>query len=291
MVSTNSASVDCIVRLHDPGRLDELSRCIFSLVSQEHQPVHIILVTQRFTAAELGAVKRALEPLLRGAPTSSLEVLNYSSSTPRDARTALLNLGLAHTRGGYVGFLDYDDVLYPEAYGLLRQALADSGAAIAFGGIRVVEADLHPGWLHTRRVLAPPFQGSTLWDLFRANFCPIHSYLIDRSALEPGFELAFDEAVTIEEDYDFLLHLCARHRSDFSLTNTTIGDYTLKSDGSNTIHAGNPGQLRFDYEWVSALIEVRRQTTVVSAAVLEQLGLAQRAGHWTIRMLLDEQEN
>lgn len=280
--------IDCIVRLHDPGRLLELERCVFSLVSQEQQPVRILLATQRFSAPELEQVRDRLAPLLAGAPRCTLELLNFTANEPADARTALLNLGLSACTQRYLGFLDYDDLLYPEAYRLLVEALERSRATIAFAGIRVMEVDLHDQWLYGRRLRQAGFAGRGLLDLFSSNFCPIHSYLIDRQRLDESL-LWFDPELTIEEDYDLLLRLCASHSSDFSLLGSTIGDYVFKSDGSNTIHAARPAQRAFDYEWVKAQLEVTRCTTVLSQTIAAELGLPGEAGQrWTIRQALDD---
>ena len=286
LVSLLPDGVDCVVRLHDPSRVLELDRCVFSLVSQELQPVRILLVTQRFSLDDQHQLLTGLQPLLAGSPQASLELLNYAAAEPADARTALLNLGLTACRQRYLGFLDYDDLLYPEAYRLLVDALRRSEATLAFAGIRVMEVDLQAGWVHTRRQRQAGFAGGGLVDLFSSNFCPIHSYLIDRQRLNPQ-DLWFDPELTIEEDYDLLLRLCARYRCDFSLIACTIGDYLFKSDGSNTIHAARPSQRPFDYEWVKAQLEVTRSTTTLAKQVAEQLSLPNTSQAWTIRQALD----
>jgi hypothetical protein len=51
----NSDQIDVVVRIHDAGRLQELSRCVFSLVSQTYRPLRIIIAAQRFSDADLAA--------------------------------------------------------------------------------------------------------------------------------------------------------------------------------------------------------------------------------------------
>jgi hypothetical protein len=289
MVTTMPEGVDCIVRLHDAKRITELDRCIFSLASQDEQPVRILLVTQRFSQKEQDEVLAALQPLLRTSPQCELELLNYESPSPVDARTGLLNLGLSHCQNRYVGFLDYDDVLYPEAYRLLKKALHSNNAAIAFAGIRVIDVDLHDQWIYGKSVRRAHFSGQGLIDLFQSNFCPIHSYLIDRHKISDQ-DLRFDEELTIEEDYDLLLRLCAQYKSNFDLLSSQVGDYIFKSDGSNTIHAAGPNQQSFNYAWVMAQLEVTKSTTTVSPAILEELGIASPQRSLTIRQLLDQIE-
>ena len=264
----------------------ELNRCIFSLTSQIYQPVNILLVTQRFSPSEQSAVVNALQPLLASAPRCRLELVNYQSEEPGDARTALLNLGLSKCQNQYLGFLDYDDVLYPEAYQLLTQNLNQTGAAIAFAGVRVMDVDIHDTWVYSRKMRRAHFTGTGLIDLFRSNFCPIHSYLINRKAID-GSDLWFDEELTIEEDYDLLLRLCSKYIGSFDLLGKQIGDYIFKSDGSNTIHAARPEQRAFDYDWVRAQIEVTRLITTVAPSIVNRLGLKTQSDSMTVRDVLD----
>ena len=90
--------IDVVVRMHDPARLDELGRAVFSLALQDYRPITIAVLCQRFDAAALAAVRRELAPILAIAADAGLEVLNRPEPVPRDARAALLNQGLAAGR-------------------------------------------------------------------------------------------------------------------------------------------------------------------------------------------------
>jgi hypothetical protein len=280
--------VDCIIRLHDASRLYELNRCVFSLIGQKHRPLHIILTLQRFSDAQIVATQKSLEPLFKLFNAPKLTIRNWENQSPKDARTELLNMGLAAATGQYVSFLDYDDVLYPEAYEILTQRLSETGAAIAFGSVRVVNADVYPHFIHVSRQVTPPFAGESLADLFRANFCPIHSYLIDRSVVSPEI-LSFDTGMTWEEDYDLLLKICAAYPSDFGALKKVIGDYVYKTDGSNSVPTDGKltEQRALEYERVGAFIEVRRRTTLIASEVQRQLGLDGKVRNMTIRGALD----
>lgn len=276
--------IDCIIRFHDTNRLYELERCVFSLVGQKHRPLNIILAVQRFDDMQIAVTRAALEPLLNLPNPPTLVIKNWESEHPRDARTELLNMGLSAATGQYVAFLDYDDVLYPEAYSLLTERLKRTGYAIAFATVRVVKAQVFPEYIHVEGQSAPPFSGSGLKDLFRANFCPIHSYLIDRSQVASEI-LSFDTTLTWEEDYDLLLRICAAYKSDFAIITTAIGDYYYKNDGSNSVPTnGTMSRERaLEYERVQAAIEVRRRSTIVSPKVQEALGLRKINPALTIR--------
>ena len=283
--------IDCIVRFHDPSRLRELNNCIFSLVGQTYRPLNIIIVLQKFTAEQTNDVRASLAPLmgLPGAPTLKLE--NLSVPEAADARTELLNFGLSLAQGQYVAFLDYDDVLYPEAYEILARHIQTSGAAIAFASVRPVLVDVWPQFIHTAGTL-PPFRGKDLTDLFRGNFCPIHSYLIDRSIVGPEM-LSFDTRLTWEEDYDLLLRICATWPSDFGALGIMIGDYYYKTDGSNSVAVGGglSAERMKEYELVSASIEARRCSTFLSPYVKQQLGFKPDAPDMTIRDFLTSLDN
>jgi len=81
--------------------------------------------------------------MLRLPRSPTVEIINWQRPEPLDARTELLNLGLNACTGQYVGFLNYDDVLYPEAYELLVDRLVETQAAIAFASVRVMSTDIY----------------------------------------------------------------------------------------------------------------------------------------------------
>ncbi|RKK01423.1 glycosyltransferase [Pseudoroseomonas wenyumeiae] len=278
-------TLDCVVRFHNPQRLNELSRCVFSLLGQKHRPLNIIISLQRFSEADVAAVREALQPLFDLPEAPQLTICNLEQSTPADARTLLLNMGISAAAGRYLAFLDYDDVLYPEAYSLLRERLRQSDAAIAFASVRVVRADVFPTFLYVREQVEKPFgPGDRLRDLFDGNFCPIHSFLIDRHKVQEA-DLIFDSTLTWEEDYDLLLRICAKYKSDFHLIGKVIGDYYYKTDASNSIpvngiHASDKLQA---YERVSIMIEARRRTTLVAESVQAEYGLVPTRSDMSIR--------
>lgn len=287
----NAELIDTVVRFHDTRRLPELTRAIFSLASQTYRPLRIVLAVQRFSEADIALTKAALHPLIADEPDLELTVVNWPEPEPRDARSVLLNIGVREAIGRYLAFLDYDDVIYPEAYELLAARLHSTRAAIAFASVRTMRLEVFDQFFYTDGAV-PPFGGKNLIDLFGSNFCPLHSYLIDRSQVQPDL-LAFQPTLTIEEDYDVLLRICARYRSDFKLIGTQIGDYYYKSDGSNTIPHGVPPSedMLERYKAVRETIERRRRTTIVSADVrnqlMEQFGLAASPRPWSIREILD----
>jgi len=286
---TNDKGLSVVVRFHDVRRLRELDRAIFSLAMQRYRPLHIHLCLQRFSEADIAATKAKLDPILAidGAP--SLNIHNWIEQEPDDARSLLINLGISNIHTRYLAFLDYDDVLYPEAYELLIRQLQASRSAVSFGRICLKTYTSYAKFDYTEGK-SFPFQGTSLLELMRDNFCPIHSFVVDTKKV-PRHMLFFDPMITRAEDYDFLLRLVAKYPSDFSLIETVVGEYYINRDGSNTNtilteYAATPEAVQ---EWDDAefFIEGRRRTTMVSEEVRRSLGIAQPSPRLTIRRLLD----
>lgn len=283
-----SEQMDTIVRYHDVTRLMELERCIFSLVGQSYRPLNIILTTQRFSESDIENTRAALVGMIDGEEDVTLTILNWDQAEPADARSELLNLGIKGAKGRYLAFLDYDDVLYPEAYDLLVSRLKDSRAAIAFASVRIMQLDVYDRYLYTTEEIIPGYRGTGLIDLFRNNFCPLHSYAIDREQMSDE-TLLFETTMTMQEDYDWLLRLCARYGSDFTLVNTRIGDYYYKTDGSNTVPGTGSlkGEAQARLDAVITTMEVRRRTTIVSKEVQRSLGIEDPNETATVRDVID----
>jgi Glycosyl transferase family 2 len=281
--------VDVIVRFHDFRRLNELDRCIFSLVGQNYRPLSIVLVLQRFSEAQVAATREALASHLSFPRAPQLTILNLEDPTPKDARTVLLNKGLEAATGRYIAFLDYDDLLYPEAYSLIVSRLRATDAAVVFASVRVVSVQVFSQFLYSRRIVKESFgNGKCLVDLFRDNFCPVHSFVLDRGRITPR-DLVFDAGSTLEEGYDLLLRICAKYSSDFLLIGTIIGDYYWKTNDSDMpLRNGMRSSVEpSGYDKIAARMEARRRTTYVSPQVQKDAGVRYPKKTITIREFIE----
>jgi hypothetical protein len=279
--------LDVIVRFHDTSKLRQLNAATFSLAMQSYRPLHIRLVTQRLSSEEIRTIEIALSPIVEIPPNCGFSIHNWLDPEPVDARSALVNFGMAAAQNRYLALLDYDDVIYPDAYRILIERLRKTDSAIAFGGIIVKE--IYPYELFEHAVeIKKPFSGTSVHDLFTGNFCPVHSFVLDRSKISSQL-LFFEPLLAKDEDYDFLLRVCAQSPADFELTDTTVGEYRLRTDGSNTILTASTTTSAGVLAWrdAEAFIEGRRRTTPISAVVQASLGIVPPISGLTIRNLLD----
>lgn len=232
-------TVSTIIRFHDIKRLDLLERAVQSLHAQVGARVRPIVVAQRFSERDFGMVREAVDRQWYFSALPAPIVLNYEDKGQGDARSALLNLGIAeHLRSEnrYLGFLDYDDLLYTHAYQTLVDTLRDSGAVVAFATIELAKAVALKDYEFIYS-LTTPYRGKNKIDLLKENFCPLHSYLLDTSKV-CATELYFRPELVRVEDYDFLLRVAGRHPCDFSSLGKKIGLYVMRNDGTNSTPTG-----------------------------------------------------
>lgn len=279
-------SLHVIVRFHDSRRIRELDRALFSLAHQNYRPITVHIVTQRFSQDELRAVENCFAKYSSLPDPATFVISNFDSPDPLDGRSALINIGLrASDKGRFFAFLDYDDVIYPEAYQLLIGNLLSGGSAIAFGGIACKSCHVSESAIvvaaRERR-----FKGDCLLDLFHDNFCPIHSFVVDRSKASEA-DLFFNERLHRAEDYDFLLRICAKYTSDFSMIDTVVGDYYFKDDGSNTTELTATTEDRSaPWRYAVEYANLQKRFLTLSPAVEKILGLKKTGRPRTIADVL-----
>lgn len=230
--------VNTVLRIHDVSGIKLLERAVQTLHAQQGVRVQPIIVSQRFDAASLVRLRSAVERQWFLYEEPSPVYINLDRGAG-DSRSILMNLGIDYhlrTGGKYLAFLDYDDLLYTHAYRLLLDRLEQSNAAVAFATVEV--ADAIP--FHDYEFIyatSQPYCGKDKFDLIRDNFCPLHSYLIDTSALDPT-SLFFRPEMVRVEDYDFLLRVAGSSPCDFKSIGKKIGLYIRRSDGSNSTPGG-----------------------------------------------------
>jgi len=265
--------IDVVIRYHDFLRKFELERCLFSLSGVEDVIVNAKIVCQRFSDEQFKLLYLLVSDYKRISGNHQFELFNFTEGEPDDARSALLNLGIKNSHSRYIAFLDYDDVIYPGGYKLLIDTLSRSSCSIAFSNIylKYVQQGDDYSIVSSRREIDK--QGLGLVDLFIDNFCPLHSFVIDRANVDNA-DLHFDETMSRLEDYDFLIKFCAKYRSNFDLLDQFIGDYYFKDDGSNStlVFSSQNDENIFAWQSCRERLSETKRVTHLSNAVKSEIG-------------------
>ncbi len=224
--------VSTILRLHDPLRIDRLRLALMSLCGQRHSHIEPIIVLQNFSDSDERSVRHAVDlfPWAPAAPRA--KVINLRGLSAGDHRTKLLNAGLNAATGDFVGFLDFDDYLYPNAYSSLISRIESSGKPAAFAQLALSRVDpKSSGGACVSKTLFPTPVARHIF--FQENIYPIHSFLIKRELIE---NIAIPERLEVLEDYYFLLSVLNKNDWDDSLVGRSpIGEYIYWTDNSNTV--------------------------------------------------------
>jgi hypothetical protein len=226
--------VATVIRAHSTACIPYLKRALFSLTAQTVD-VFPIIVTQRLSETDLGRLEEECSAYSMGA-IKKIECINVTEGEQHDIRSKLLNVGVSHVRTRFLHFLDFDDLMYADAYQRLTAVLLKSQAAIAFGAVTSCYFENVGGRPYVKQKKREYF-GLSKYDLFVDNFCPLHSFVIDLSKVDKS-SVSFDESMTALEDYNFLLDFLARHDADFSEINHVVGEY-FKRDGDTIATADN----------------------------------------------------
>ena len=272
-----------IVRTHSIDCLKELDYCLFSLVGQTYRPLEIIVVCQSFDEQQRQQMLDLFEQYHSYAGVK-LVMKNILFDKPGDYRSCLLNRGIEFATGRYLSFLDYDDVIYPDAYETLIRTLQGEAVAIAFGRIMVSHVEPKtPYWQYQERHSDWFVGRNTRQQLFVQNFCPIHSFVLDRYKVDPD-DLYFDVQLKKFEDYHFLLRTVARYPASFTNMSRLIGEYVIKLDGSNTVCIHNISSSIQQSEWaeMERWIEEEKKNITITLSLVElnQMIQTAQADNW-----------
>ncbi|MCA0242580.1 MAG: glycosyltransferase [Proteobacteria bacterium] len=194
-----SPLVSIIVRSMDRPSLDE---ALQSVADQTYAAVEIVVVNAK------GPGHRPLGERWGRRP---IRWVDFGMPLTR-AQAA--NAGLDAATGHWVGFLDDDDVLFPDHLQALTQGLAaQPSLRAAYANTRVeFYQDGRCTSVHEQR---QAFDRHRLWG---RNFLPIHAVLFERSLLAQGVRV--DESLAVYEDWDFWTQL-SRHTDFLHVDRTT----------------------------------------------------------------------
>jgi glycosyltransferase involved in cell wall biosynthesis len=226
----NNRRVSIIIRT-TAKRAKFLDEALFSILGSYYPNIEVVLVVQTTNDRAYQDIVALSQLYTRLGMTIQL----VRNATDEDKRSQNLNLGLAQATGRYVGFLDDDDVLYPEHISLLVETLEQSPSRAwayadvigVLGGCDALEQFYVKS--HDRNMFKKEkFSFGALWN---CNHIPILSFLIDRERVNPVY-LQFDESFRVLEDYNFLLRLSLFYEPKYLPKVTS--EYRFRLDGTNS---------------------------------------------------------
>ena len=239
--------ISTLVRCHLFESLPKLKECVLSLALQTYPAVEAIILLQNFNATQVNQVRQELDSVWNRDP-ALLKLVPVEVIEGKDGRSKLLNIGFKLANSQYLAILDYDDIVYEHAYEILIDRLTKGQAALAAGAC---VAKIY----NTQGVLKPmePNERPYAWgrrqiDLFKDNFMPTHSFVLDRTRI-PKSILKFDESLEVMEDYEFLLRLACLVIFDFACIDRPVCEYRFDQRGYNTNWVGSAPNNELEMLW------------------------------------------
>lgn len=186
-----------------------------SILAQTFEHTEIIIIDDGSSDNTLSIVKKLEEY------NSNIKLFTQSRSGPYPAR----NLGLKHSTGQYIAFLDADDYWEPYCLEKLYNALISKNADLSYCGWQNVIENGQNG----PKYVPPAYETGDLIDsILKSCPWPIHAALIKRSIVENvgGFSTRCFSSM----DYDFWLRICAVTRN-ITLVPEVLAYYRWHSHG------------------------------------------------------------
>ena len=205
--------VSIIVRTFDRPAL--LARALESIARQTYPQVEIVVVNNGGPD-----VRDVVQRHCGGRPFTYVEQRERAT-----IRTAS-NLGARAAKGTYVGYLDDDDLLYPDHVALAVETLQRTGADLSYSdcvGEYALIQDGRKSVVGIGIYLDREFNRDALYS---TNFAPIHSIVHRRDLFERfGY---FNEDLPVTDDWDFWLRLA--HGASFVHVGRPTCEYSWRID-------------------------------------------------------------
>ncbi len=205
--------VSIVVRTFDRPVL--LGRALRSIVAQTYVNLEIVVVNN-------GGPD--VEDLVRAACAN--RPYRYLALPQRSHISVASNAGARAAGGVYIGYLDDDDLLYPDHVAHAVDALENSGADLAYTNCLAEYAQIEDG---RKRILGfQIFRDSEFVakELYMDNFAPIHSIVHRREIFERfGY---FDESLPVTDDWEMWLR--ASRGSRFVHVSHVTCEYSWRFD-------------------------------------------------------------
>lgn len=233
--------VTTIMRLHSGANLSQLKKALYSLASMQDSVVTPLITLQDLDQNQ----KDELDNIIKSIPFAggiTPKIIDYSTmGIDGDLRTLMLNDALKQVESQYAAFLDYDDLLFGDAYSWLIERMTKSNKAVSFGRVYATTYDSKRGLIVDRDTTFE--YGYSYDDFLSDNHAPIHSFMLDLEKLNLS-KVTYHQDQKYMEDYYLTLQLFTKDGVDWdSLSHDRyIGDYIHSTDGEHTLAISDHGE-------------------------------------------------
>lgn len=231
---TNLPSVSTIVRFHKSGRFAELFNALSCLNAMRDCQVQVIVAAQDLSSEQTQQLRNLLDSFLWSSALAPRVMTFESEGHSGDLRSKMLNEALLSVKTQYAGFLDYDDLLFAGSYAWLISRMRRTGKAVAFGRVYSSVFNSTENRLIERK---KSFEyGFSFKDFVACNHAPLHSFLIDVTAVDLS-DLSYYDSQKYMEDYFLTLQVFTAENADWDslVFNYYIGDYLHSVDREHTL--------------------------------------------------------
>jgi hypothetical protein len=146
----------------------------------------------------------------------------------------MLNDSLKAVKTKYAAFLDYDDIMFHDAYAWLTGRLRKTGKNASFGLVYSTVFNLSENKIKTRQVVYD--YGKNFADFFILNHTPIHGFMLNMPKIDLR-QIEFYEDMKYMEDYFLTLQIFTKDDTDWESLEKRkfVGDYCHYEDKVQTL--------------------------------------------------------
>jgi glycosyltransferase involved in cell wall biosynthesis len=210
---THGPLLSAIVRTYNRPQL--LARALDSLAAQAYRDVEAVVVND--AGPDVSDLLARYEGRL---------AIRYVHRARNGGLVAAVNDGVRAARGTYVGYLDDDDLWYPDHAARLVDVLERTGAGVAYANCVAEYADVVDGALVPREYAIFTDRDFEKDAYLYDNLATVHSY-VHRRELFDRFGL-FDEAMGAADDWEMWLRMS--REIDFVHVDRVTVEYSWRRD-------------------------------------------------------------
>jgi glycosyltransferase involved in cell wall biosynthesis len=201
------------------NRPEKLVEALKSILNQTYQNFEVIVVNDCGT--DVGSLISFLD---------EKHQITYLRHDRNRDRSAARNSGIRLARGKYIGYLDDDDVFYPDHLETLVSFLETTGYKVAYSDAYRVHQVKENGRDISKEKDQPYSRDFDRDQILINNFIPTLCLMHERSCLdEVG---TFDEGLATHEDWDLWIRLSRRYH--FGHIKKLTCEFSWRTDGTST---------------------------------------------------------